>query len=58
MDTEFEKLQKILDSDYQLDISTPKKKCRFRNPVTKLSDALNRYKTERIGSEDDLIKCI
>jgi hypothetical protein len=58
MDSEFEKLQKLLDSDYQLDTSTPKKKGRFRNPVTKLSDALNRYKTERIGTEDDLIKCI
>ena len=29
-----------------------------RNPVAKLSKALQQYKTERIGTEDALIKCI
>ena len=29
-----------------------------KNPVGKLSQALQQYKSERIGTEDDLIKCI
>ena len=30
----------------------------MKNPVAKLSNSLLQYKTERIGTEDQLIKCI
>lgn len=61
---EFDNLQKLLDSNYQVQIEVeadnkPKSKTRRgRNPVAKLSKALQQYKTERIGTEDALIKCI
>lgn len=62
---EFDNLQKLLDSNYQVQIegeneNKPKAKTRGKqkNPVAKLSKALQQYKTERIGTEDALIKCI
>ena len=58
MESELGNLQKLLDSNYEAPNSIVRKKCRAKQPVTKLSEALNRYKTERISTEDDLIKCI
>lgn len=59
---EFENIQRMLDGDETfLNIKTSNKKGTVgnrKNPVAKLSHALQQYKSERIGTEDDLIKCI
>lgn len=61
---EFDNLQKLLDSNYQVQIEgdnenkSKGKSRKGRNPVAKLSKALQQYKSERIGTEDALIKCI
>ena len=65
---EFDNLQKLLDSNYQVQIEgenenkskgkTRRQRRKGPNPVAKLSNALQQYKTERIGTEDALIKCI
>lgn len=58
---EFENIQRVLDSDESLYVETSSKRRQGmtrRNPVAKLSQALQQYKSERIGTEDDLIKCI
>jgi len=53
---ELSNLQKILDSNYQVKVrEEEKKKKKKANPVKKLSSALFKYKTERIGTEDSLI---
>ena len=52
----------MLDGDESfLNVKTSTKKGTIgsrKNPVAKLSHALQQYKSERIGTEDDLIKCI
>ena len=58
MNQEFESLQQLLDGDYQVHEKEKKKQRASMNPVAKLSNSLLQYKTERIGTEDQLIKCI
>ena len=60
---EFENIQRMLDGDESfLNVKPSTNKRRQgvarKNPVGKLSHALQQYKSERIGTEDDLIKCI
>ena len=51
-------MNNLLESDYQVHEKDKKKSKHLKNPVAKLSNALLQYKTERIGTEDELIKCI
>ena len=55
-DCELSKLQNLLDTNsFKLkDIANKRKKFRSSFPVSKLSKALKKYKSERIQSEDDL----
>ena len=58
---EFEYIERVLDGDdsqYAEKSSKRRQGMTRRNPVAKLSQALQQYKSERIGTEDDLIQCI
>jgi hypothetical protein len=58
---EFDNIQRVLDGDESAYLKASGRRrqgAARRNPVAKLSDALRQYKSERIGTEDDLIKCI
>ena len=58
MNQEFENLNVLLESDYQVREKEKKKAKNVKNPVSKLSSALLQYKKERIGTENELIQCI
>ena len=55
---EFSKLSNLLHTEYELKPQPIKKRRQSKNPCTKLSNALQHYKKERVGTEDQLIKRI
>lgn len=58
---ELENIQRLLDHGEPMHVKATSKRRQGttrRNPVVKLSEALQRYKSERVGTEDELIKCI
>ena len=58
---EFDGIQKMLDGDVKMAEVKKKKKggvYKSQNPVSKLSNALDQYKTERIKTENDLVDTI
>jgi hypothetical protein len=55
---EFEKLQQYIQPGYELQTKASTKKRSIHNPVLNISDTLKQSKTERIGTEDQLIKKI
>lgn len=55
---ELDKIREMLDLKKPQILSVNRKKQKQKNPVSKLSEALKQYKTERIQTENDLIKRI